>query len=269
MNKQKSPYLDPKMARHYAKTSGPLQFQRPARDLVSFLKVATGHAVLDIGSGSGLIARTAAVASGKTGFVVALDSSIEMLRQQRNIEVRRVVANAQNLPFDDGMFDRIAAGFVITHLPDYRKGLKDWKRVLLPGGVLAATAWEAGSTNVTEVWKAVLKKYVNMTLVETDFSRTIPSDEFFSVRGNLVAVFKETGFVCVIEEVRTYLVSMQINQYIESKIGSVEGTIVRKHLGSEQWGRFVEELTITLQERFPNGIEYPRNVHFVSGQKPN
>jgi hypothetical protein len=83
-----------------------------------------------------------------------------------------------------------------------------------------------------------------------------------------MAVFKESGLVCLIEDVRTYLVAMTINQYIEIKIGSVEGTIVRKHLEPERWERFVKELIITLEEQFPNGIEYPRNVHFVSGQKP-
>ena len=266
MNKQKSPYMDSNMARHYAKASGPLQFQQPARDLISFLKVAPGHAFLDIGSGSGLIATFANGATGEAGFVVALDSSIEMLKQQ-NKQVRRIVANAQDLPFDACTFERIAAGFVITHLPDYRKGLKDWKRVLRPGGVLGATVWEAGTTKISEIWKTVLKKYINIGLVQEKFSRTIPSDEFFSIPGNLMAVFKESGFVCVMEDVRTYLISMQISQYIESKIGSVEGTIVRKHLAPEQWSRFVHELTIMLQEQFPHGIQYPRNVHFVSGEK--
>jgi ubiquinone/menaquinone biosynthesis C-methylase UbiE len=41
-----------------------------------------------------------------------------MLKQQQNIQVRRVAANAQNLPFYASIFDRIASGFVITHLPD-------------------------------------------------------------------------------------------------------------------------------------------------------
>jgi ubiquinone/menaquinone biosynthesis C-methylase UbiE len=253
------------MARYYAMASGPLQFQQPAHDLVSFLQISAGDTFLDIGSGSGLIAKAAMEVSR---FVTALDSSIEMLRQQQNTGVRRVVADAQELPFDADTFDRIAAGFVITHLPDYRKGLKDWKRVLRPGGFLAATAWEVGTTKVSDVWKMTLKKYTDVALVDAEFCRIIPSDEFFSIRGNLVNAFKESGFVRVKEDMKTYLVSMEIEQYIETKIGSVEGTIVRKQVGPEQWDRLVEELNDQLQDQFSDRIEYSRKVHFVLGQKP-
>src|SRR5688572_1383615 len=96
--KNKSPYLDSRMAEFYAKASARYQFERPAEDLVKWLKIANGERILDIGSGSGAVASAARKIVGPSGLVVALDASIEMLKQQRDVRTRSV-ACAPDLPF--------------------------------------------------------------------------------------------------------------------------------------------------------------------------
>jgi len=49
------------------------------------------------------------------------------------------VGNALSLPFADNCFDRIICSEVLEHIPDYRAVLKEVKRVLKPGGILAAS----------------------------------------------------------------------------------------------------------------------------------
>lgn len=267
MKNNKSPYLDSQMARYYAAASGPLQFDAPARDLVDCLNVLPGSRILDIGSGSGLIAAAAFEAGRGTGSVFALDGSIEMLRQQREKGVIRIAADAQDLPFAAGVFDRVAAGFVITHLRDYRRALSNWIRILRQDGILAISAWDAGSTKVSEVWKAAIQQAVPSAVIEEEFTSVIPGDEFFTNRANLVQIFKESGLKNIKEKTNTYFISMNVEQYIDTKIGSVEGTIVRRYLGAEAWASFVQGLAATLRHQFPVRIEYTRKVHFVCGQK--
>jgi len=157
MREKSTPYSDPTLAEYYAKASAKYQFHQPAHDLVAHLKISPGQRILDVGSGSGLIASGASLVTGSSGFVCALDGSIEMLKQQKTNGVIRVVANAQDLPFENDTFDRVAAGFVITHLPDHSQGLSEWTRVLRPNGFLAATVWQTGAIKVSEVWKNIVK----------------------------------------------------------------------------------------------------------------
>lgn len=44
------------------------------------------------------------------------------------------VADAQELPFASGCFDRVVATCLLLHLPDPERALNEWRRVLRPGG---------------------------------------------------------------------------------------------------------------------------------------
>jgi len=262
-----NPYLDPTLAKYFAKASSKFQFDQPARDLVALARIGDSQKLLDVGSGTGLIASGASEKIGRTGLVAALDGSIEMLRQQPDAIVR-IAAKAQELPFENGVFDRITAGFVITHLPDYTKGLSEWLRVLRAGGCMVASAWEVSPLRVSDIWKGTIGQFVDLSSVEKEFARVIPFDTFFSVSANFTRAIEQSGFTNVEAETKNYLISMTLHQYIETKIGSVEGTIVRNRLNESSWTNFLQVVFSNLQKEFPERIEYPRKAHFVRGQKP-
>ena len=68
-----SPYLDPHVASAYARLAAPSQFVLPARDLVDLLDVPIGATVLDVGSGTGVVAAALARVVGAAGRVIAAD----------------------------------------------------------------------------------------------------------------------------------------------------------------------------------------------------
>ena len=263
----KSPYDDPQMAEFYAKASAKHQFERPAEDLVNWLKITTGEKVLDIGSGSGVVASAISRAVGSSGLVVALDTSIEMLKRHQAGAWIRTVASVPGLPFTDEVFDVVTAGFVLSHISDYSTALKQINRVLRPKGRFGMTAWTGSTPHVSEVWKSAMERFVNVKVVQEEFARVIPWDELFSESPSIAEAFITAGFVDVKTETREYLISIQAEEYVAMKIGSVEGTIVRNALHDEGWKEFLKLLLLSLHEEFPGGIEYTRKVHFVSGQK--
>lgn len=105
---------------------------------------AAGRA-LDVCCGTGDLALLLARRVGPRGRVVGVDFSPEMLAIARRRaaaagygEVCRFVpADAQALPFADAAFDTITVGFGIRNVGHPEEALREWRRVLSPGGRLA------------------------------------------------------------------------------------------------------------------------------------
>jgi SAM-dependent methyltransferase len=110
-----------------------------------------GQSLLDIGCGPGTItvdlARLVA-----PGLVVGLDASAEVLAQARELgatsgldTLRFEVGDVFALPYGDRSFDVVHAHQVLQHLGDPVAALVELRRVLRPGGVLAARDGEYGA----------------------------------------------------------------------------------------------------------------------------
>lgn len=57
--------------------------------------------------------------------------------------------DAQNIPFDDGAFDVVIANFMLYHVPDRPKALREIRRVLRPGGLFFAAT--VGANHLREM----------------------------------------------------------------------------------------------------------------------
>lgn len=99
-----------------------------------FLKSVNKPRVLDVATGTGDLAK--AFSEIKNTEVVGLDLSEEMLSIARkkcpNLEF--LSGKAEALPFQEGSFDLVSAGFGVRNFQDLPKGMKEFYRVLKPGG---------------------------------------------------------------------------------------------------------------------------------------
>ena len=94
-----------------------------------------GMRVLDVASGTGVLAAHAQKIVGPSGRVAALDPSLGMLRQAVGRGVRRPLRGiAEALPFRDGGFDLVSMGFALRHVADLRATFGEYRRMLRPGG---------------------------------------------------------------------------------------------------------------------------------------
>ena len=122
------------------------KFSTPlARRLLDAAQVGPADRVLDVGTGTGVVALLAAARVAPEARVVGIDISEEMLATARakaarlpqadRIELRRMDVQAMDLP--DASFDAVVSLFAIHHLPDPPVALEQMHRVLRPGGRLA------------------------------------------------------------------------------------------------------------------------------------
>ena len=116
--------------------------------LIELAHIATGHRVLDIATGLGEPALTAARRVGPTGWVVATDLSPQMLVLAReeahtlglqNMEFREMDAEAPDLP--PHTFQAILCRLGLMFLPHLHTALSALRQLLVPGGRFAAAVW--------------------------------------------------------------------------------------------------------------------------------
>jgi enediyne biosynthesis protein CalE5 len=116
--------------------------------LVAMAQVASGFRVLDIATGIGEPAETAARAVGPSGRVLATDQSSGMLTFARqrtaalglhNLEFRE--ADAETLAIDAADFDAILCRWGLMFLPDLDRALRRIHQLVRSGGWFATAVW--------------------------------------------------------------------------------------------------------------------------------
>jgi demethylmenaquinone methyltransferase / 2-methoxy-6-polyprenyl-1,4-benzoquinol methylase len=127
-------------ARHYNRVgrmldlgSGPWYRRRTLRRA----GLRPGMRLLDVATGTGLVARGAASIVGEPTRVIGVDPSAGMLREARKaVSGPLLQGRAEALPFRSDVFDMLSMGFALRHVPDLELTFREYWRVLKPGGRL-------------------------------------------------------------------------------------------------------------------------------------
>jgi SAM-dependent methyltransferase len=116
-----------------------------AGQLVKFAGIASGENVLDVGTGTGVVAITAARIGAR---VTGLDLTPELLDQAREnariAKTEHIVwteGDAERLPYPDTSFDVVVSQFGHMFAPRPEVVVAEMRRVLRPGGRLAFATW--------------------------------------------------------------------------------------------------------------------------------
>lgn len=96
-----------------------------------------GMKIVDVGVGTGLVAREAARIVGDPSLVTGVDPSPGMMRNAQVPQgVSLVEGRAESIPFPDGHFDFLSMGYALRHISDLSVAFKEFHRVMKPGAKL-------------------------------------------------------------------------------------------------------------------------------------
>src|SRR5215471_7513729 len=124
------------------------QFHPVSERMLELAGIQAGQRVLDVATGIGEPAGTAARRVGLSGHVIATDLAPQMLALGRalaaelgleNIDFREMDAEAPDLP--EQSFDIVLCRFGLMYLPDPQVALERLHTLLVPGGRLIAAVW--------------------------------------------------------------------------------------------------------------------------------
>jgi ubiquinone/menaquinone biosynthesis C-methylase UbiE len=114
--------------------------------LLDAAEVGPKMSILDVGCGPGYVS---SAATERGAIPTGLDFSQEMLAIAKKmfpkIEFRQ--GDAQNLPFNDAIFDRVVTNFALLHVAEPERAMAEAARVLKSGGRFAFTTWAKVAEN--------------------------------------------------------------------------------------------------------------------------
>src|SRR6266545_1513068 len=148
LSKQETLRLFAGLPRRYDLAGALLSFgqdPRWRRTMVSKVDAAPGDRVLDVATGTGMVA--AALVRRYGCSVVGLDQSPQMLSgaeakldadAELAARIELVRGEAESLPFADGEFDHLTFTYLLRYVDDPAATLRELARVVKPGGRIAS-----------------------------------------------------------------------------------------------------------------------------------
>lgn len=196
------------------------EFERGAASVTARLLelggLRPGQTVLDVATGQGELALSAAVLVGPAGRVAGVDIAPAMIEAARrraagmnNVEFFEGDMETLSLPAGtyDAVLSRFGLMFAVDHLTAFRALL----RLLVPGGVLAAAVWGPPSSHLLMVGSMTLSERLGMPSPQTG----VPGPFSMSDSGQLTEELEAAGFqeVSVTEHVVPFRFD-SVEQYV-------------------------------------------------------
>jgi ubiquinone/menaquinone biosynthesis C-methylase UbiE len=122
--------------------------RRPASRLAEWIAPPSSARVLELGCGTGIFTSYLAEAMQRGGSILATDIAEQMIAVARRKQIgdERITvefrpADGSSLPFKDNTFDLAVSALALFGFPDVPKALREWRRVVRPGGGLAFSSF--------------------------------------------------------------------------------------------------------------------------------
>lgn len=229
--------------------------------------ISAGNRVLDLATGPGYVAGRAAERGGTAVGVDVAESMVAAARQ-RHPTLHFERASVTELPFPDKSFDSAVGNFLVLHLGAPERAVGEAARVLVPGGGIALSTWDAPDR--ARLFGAVLDAIADAGVAPPSdvplghsFFRFADDTEF---RNLLVG----SGFADV--GVETVAYNYRLSSANELHFAMLEGTVRTAALLRAASETEQDEVRRALERRLApyrsgSGFDVPVSVKIASGVK--
>jgi SAM-dependent methyltransferase len=175
----------------YEALAVPAFFARFAEGLVDRAQLSGGEDVLDVATGTGVVARTIRTRGLPAGRVVGFDLTEAMVAVGRGApggqEVEWVIGDGHDLPFADGEFDVVLCQQGLQFYADPVAGARELRRVCDPDGRVLVACWQRDDSSLFE--------QVAETIGEVDGDlQQVARTPFSMTAERLGGILSEAGF---------------------------------------------------------------------------
>ncbi|MGO9480182.1 MAG: class I SAM-dependent methyltransferase [Candidatus Kryptoniota bacterium] len=191
-----SAFADINVTQSYRKYLEPYIFQPWAERLVDFARLEAGHTVLDVASGTGVVARAAARIVGASGRIVASDISPVMVAEIANhgsdgAPIDVLLCSAADLRVEDHSFDRVMCQQGLPFIPDRASAVSEMRRAVRSGGMVVVAVFLCGHRcEPFETYLEVLRDHG----VEPPFPNAYDTNSYVMSEDDVRGIFEKAGF---------------------------------------------------------------------------
>jgi SAM-dependent methyltransferase len=131
-------------ADYYEQYFVPSLFKERTSSLLDLAVITAGDRVLDVGCGTGILARDAWLRMNGEGAVTGIDRNDGMIATARRVapDIDWRIGQAEALPFETESFDHVVSQFALMFFEDRAGSLAEMWRVTKPGGRLTVAVWD-------------------------------------------------------------------------------------------------------------------------------
>lgn len=180
------------------------------REVIRLAGLREGGKLLDLGAGTGDLAR-AALKHCLSADITAADFTFEMMTSGNDWNgVRRINADALALPFDSQSFDAVISGFLMRNVCSVKQCLNEQFRVLKPGARVVILDTTRPRTNILSPFirfylRSVIPFLGTIITGEREAYTYLPeSTNNFLRAEELAAAMQEAGFKDVSFRIRMF-----------------------------------------------------------------
>ena len=187
-----------------------------ARKLVDYSNITIGSQVLDIATGTGMVALYAASKVGPLGSVIGIDISEGMIKKAKTkvdasemLNVQFELGDGEALRFAPNSFDYIFCSSAFIWMTDLHATLVHWKTRLRPKGKLGFHAFSENAFVTGVVAQSVLAKYGVSYLMNKPTGSVEKCQELLKQSGfrNIAVIVDADGDFISLEQAKSSWVS--------------------------------------------------------------
>ena len=176
------------------------------KNLIELMNIQNTDKIIDIGSGTGDLIKIIQK-NNPSAYLISTDLNFEMLKHGRNNfsnktkKINWINCNAENLPFENNLFDKYIISFCLRNITLINKALSEAMRILKPGGVFYCLEFSTPQSSLINKMYQFYKKNIipligeKITNNKKAYEYLVQSINQFPHQEILLNNLKKNGFV--------------------------------------------------------------------------